>query len=72
MTDLSHLNAIEARLYREQVRLAAATNKGERAFREVQVAQAEKELANEHKFLGSVPVAAVAMSDAELLAELLA
>jgi hypothetical protein len=70
MTDFSHLNAIQARLHRETQRLAEARTETERAARAVWVAQAEKELADEYKFLGVEPGADFVGSDDELLAEL--
>jgi hypothetical protein len=51
--DFKHLDAIKDRLAREQGRLGEATTAKEREFRAVQVSQAEKELANEIKFLKS-------------------
>lgn len=69
MTDFSHLDAIQQRLYREKARLAAATNENERRFREVQVMHAERELAAEYEFLG-LGADPCGMSDDELLAEL--
>ncbi len=65
--DASHLIAIQERLAREKAALAADPGN---ELRKVWVAQAEKELANEKKFLGlddELPE----MSDDELLAELL-
>lgn len=52
MTDRSHLHAIEYRLHRERVRLAAATTPQEREARTVWVQAAEKELVAERAFLG--------------------
>ena len=75
MDELSHYRAIEARLNREKTRLFHATNESERLFREVQVKQAEKELASEKKFLakkGIVIPEETVMSDDELLRELMA
>lgn len=72
MTDFSHLNAIQDRLFREKSRLATAKTEADRAFRTRQIEQAEKELAAEYKFLGIAPssVDETEMSDEELLAEL--
>lgn len=66
--DLSHLNAIQDRLFRERQRMERATGK-ERELRTVWVAQAEKELADEYKRLGIEPETRE-ISDEELLAEL--
>ena len=72
MTDFSHLNALQDRLFREQSRLAAATNANERAFREREIASCEREIAGEYKYLGIEPVALDDISDDELLAALAA
>jgi len=56
MTDYSHLDAILARLGRETARLEAATNDREREFRQLQISQANKELAAEYEFLGIEPM----------------
>ena len=64
--DTTHLDAILERLSRERQRLEDATTDQERAFRQQQVTQAEKELAAEYEFLGMTPPA----SDADILAEL--
>lgn len=50
--DLSHMKALELRLSNERVRLQNARTPKEKAARAVTVAQAEKELAHEKKFLG--------------------
>lgn len=70
MTDFSHFDAIHARFLRESARLAEAHTPGERAFREIQVAQALKEMADELTFLGCPAPSLADMSDDELLAEL--
>ena len=74
MTDFSHLNAIQSRLYRVEQRLAAAIqsgNKLEQAFRELQVSQAKKEEAAEYVFLGIEPAPVdEEMSIDDILAEL--
>lgn len=72
MTDLSHLDALQARLRRETDRLAAATTVNERNFRLQQIASCEREIANEYKFLGIEPTVECDMSDDELLAALTA
>lgn len=70
--DLSHLDAIQSRIRREKARLAVATTENEAAFREREIHAAEKELANEYKFLGIEPLSldSILMSDDELLAAL--
>jgi len=52
MTDLSHLNALQVRLSHERVRLANATTDRERQMWAVWVAGIEREIAEEHRFLG--------------------
>lgn len=69
MRDLTHLDAIRARLERERERLANAATEGERAMRAVWVREAEKELADELQFL-DLSAPNNTMSDDELLAEL--
>ncbi|ENZ77964.1 hypothetical protein OR214_02240 [Ralstonia pickettii OR214] len=72
MPDTSHLVALQHRLFRERTRLAEATSDKERALRQVWVAQAERELEGELKFLGMDGSGHVAeISDDDLLAELL-
>ncbi len=73
MTNFSHLDAIQGRIYRETQRLAAATNENERAFREREIKAAKKEEAAEYKFLGITPPPESFddLSDDALLAELL-
>lgn len=67
MTDTDHLNALRFRLSNERVRLANATSAQEREIRSVWVAQIEKEIAGEERFLAArLPE----MSDDELLAAL--
>ena len=71
MTDLSHLNALEIRLSHERGYLAAAKSTKERAIREVWIAQIEREIVGEKKFLGLEAEAGLPeMTDDELLAEL--
>ena len=74
MMDLSHLDAIQARIGREKSRLATATSGKERAYRQREIVAAEKELAAEYKFLGIAPLTLeeILMSDDELLAALTA
>lgn len=50
--DTSHLVALETRLSNEKKRLANAKTKKEKEYRAVVVAQAEKEIKGERKFLG--------------------
>ncbi len=70
--DTSHLVALCEGLQRERARLASATP-SERALRSVWVAQREREIAAEMRFLGMPDDASEpALTDAELLAELLA
>ena len=67
-----HYDAIQTRLANERGRLGQAKTEAERKFREVQVSQAEKELASEIKFLESKGIKPPdEMSDEDLLAELL-
>lgn len=72
MTDFSHLNAIQGRIFREEQRLAQARTENERAFRRHEIMMAKREEANEYAFLGIEPVAVEDMSDADLMAELMA
>lgn len=65
---MTHLDALELRLSNERMRLTAATSDQEKALRTVWVSGIEKEIADEYKFLGIEPPAA--MTDDELLAEL--
>ena len=51
MTDTSHLNALENRLFNEEMALKAATNPKEIELRAVWVAQAKREIEGELKFL---------------------
>jgi hypothetical protein len=70
MTDLSHLDALTARLGREKSRLASAKTQNEKDFRTREITSCEKEIANEYKFLGIDSVVTCDLSDDELLAEL--
>lgn len=79
MKDLSHLDALQARLGREKARLAAAQAArpsrklaNEIAFRQREIGYCEKEIAQEYEFLGIAPLTQdeLAISDDELLAEL--
>ena len=72
MTDFSHLNALQDRLYREDMRLAAAKTLTETDFRLREITACENEIAAEYKFLGITPASLddILMSDEELLREL--
>jgi len=70
MTDLSHLDALQSRLRRENDRLATAKTLTEQNFRLQQIASCEREIANEYKFLGIEPTIECELSDDELLREL--
>lgn len=70
MTDLSHLDALTARLARETSRLEAATNDNERSFRTRQIVSCKKEISSEYKFLGIDETVSCDLSDDELLAAL--
>lgn len=69
MTDLSHLNALELRLSHEREYLAQAKTVDECQMRKIWIAQIEREIAAEYKFLGIEPVECD-LSDDELFAEL--
>ena len=71
--DLSHLHALETGLSHERERLAKARRPAEIEQRKVWVRGYEREIAHERAFLG-LPAAdeVEAMSDDDLLAELLA
>ena len=72
MTDFSHLDAIDLRLWEERARLRIATKANEIALRTVWVAQIEKERTAEVKHLGIESIESETLSDEDLLAELLA
>lgn len=65
----THLNALQTRLSHERSYLAKAKSDHERALRQVWIAQIEKEIDGERKFLGLTDELPK-MSDDELLAEL--
>jgi hypothetical protein len=67
---MTHLNALQVRLSHERDYLAKAKTQKEIELRTVWIAQIEKEIANEYKFLGLEPAAEIEMSDDELLAAL--
>lgn len=65
--DTTHLVALETRLSHEKARFAADGSE----IRKVWIAQIEKEIANERKFLGmSTDEVLPEMTDDELMAEL--
>lgn len=65
--DTSHLVALRTRLSHERNRFAVDGSE----LRKVWIAQIEREIANEERFLGIEPAAALQqMTDDELLAEL--
>jgi spore coat protein CotF len=74
MTDTTHLVALTTRLYNERRALAAATKTQEIELRKVWVAQIEREINGEERFLGMTVTdwTAPEVSDDELMAELMA
>jgi hypothetical protein len=64
--DTTHLIALQTRLSHERTRFASDGSE----IRKVWIAQIEKEIANEEKFLGIEVVTGSDMSDDELLAAL--
>jgi len=72
MPDYIHLHALELGLSHEYARLRRARTPHERELRTVWIAQREREIAGERRFLGLPEVADVPMTDDELLAELMA
>lgn len=62
---MTHLDALELRLSNERVRLSQAKTKGEQELRKVWIAQMEREIAGERKFLVENT-----MSDDEIMAAL--
>jgi len=69
--DATHLNALHLRLSHERGYLAAAKSAKEREMRRVWIAQIEKEIAGEQRFLG-IESTPVEMTDDELIKELTA
>ena len=68
---MTHLDHLEIRLMNESRRLNAATCPHEIEMRKVWVAGCEKEIAAEHKFMGTTPITLDdILTDDELLAEL--
>lgn len=72
MTDMSHLYAIQDRLFHERARVVEAKTDADREWRLHNVAMIEREEAAEYKFLGIEPMTLdeIMMSDDELLAAL--
>lgn len=72
--DTTHLHALELRLSHERERLRCARSGPERDLRAVWVAQIEREIADERRFLGiaDTPNPGETMNDADLLAALTA
>jgi hypothetical protein len=68
--DLTHLDALRLRLSHERGYLAAARTDKERTRRLAWIAQVEREIAGEMKFLGIEYAPACDMTDDELLAAL--
>ena len=74
MTDTTHLTALISRLASEKAALARSTKQSEIDLRTVWVAQCQREINGEERFLG-LPVTdwnEPEMSDDDLLAELMA
>jgi hypothetical protein len=70
MADKAHLSALRVRLSHEHDYLARAKSQKEIAIRTVWIAQIEKEIAAEIKFLGTSDDPIDSMSDDDLLREL--
>lgn len=68
--DTTHLVALQDGLRHERVRLNAAKTEGERALRSVWVAQYERQIADEMRFLGIPETVETELSAEELFAEL--
>lgn len=68
--DMTHLNALEVRLSNERGYLAQARTAKEQRLRTVWIAQIEKEIKGEKRFLGIVDHAEPEVSDDDLLAML--
>lgn len=67
---MEHLDALNLRLSNERVRLQSAKTEREREMRRVWIAQIEKEIADEYRFLGRTPDALPELSIDELAADL--
>lgn len=70
MGNESHLLALDLRLSNERIRLASSKTARESAYRKISVAQIEKEIAGEKKFL-NIPESINAIIDDDLLLEIL-
>ena len=70
MIDYTHLDALNLRLSHERGYLSEAKTKPERELRKVWIAQIEKEIENEKKFLGITNDQPIPLSDDDLLGEL--
>jgi hypothetical protein len=70
--DHSHLMALINRLGNERRYLSVAKTEGERALRTVWISQIEREISDEERFLGMAPATGEKLSNADLLAELMA
>ena len=64
---MTHLDALQLRLFNERGYLAKAKTEGERELRRVWIAQIEKEIVGEREFIAKQDD----ISDDELLAELM-
>lgn len=72
MVDRTHLSALRVRLSHEKARLGAATRETERELRRAWIAQIEREIEGEKRFLGIEETESpdFDLSDDELLREL--
>ena len=70
MVDLSHLDALRVRLSHERAYLAGAKTASETELRAVWIAQVQREIEQERRFLGLNEEALPEMTDDEILAEL--
>jgi len=71
MINTSHLDALNVRLSNEHIYFAKAKTEKEKELRKVWIVQIEKEIAVEKKLLGIEDVEVAAISDKDLLNELL-
>jgi len=73
MTDFTHLNAIQERLFRARERFETAKAGQARDWHAHEVKMIEREEASEYEFLGIVPQSLdEVLSDSDLLGELVA
>ncbi len=70
MADTTHLTALHVRLCSERERLKNARTKKEIELRKVYVAQIEKEIEGEMKFLGMTNAPLPVLSDDDIMREL--